>query len=110
MGGKLDGDYMQNPVGYPNTAYFEGQNDAKVQNAISYGCGSDCSEEDEKKYADKWVIREFITADSDLGCGRSIGKPCHVLAFCAEGCPEALDDKGHAYWWPSGASSKKWDI
>jgi hypothetical protein len=109
--GSLDGDYMTNPAGFPNTAYFENDYSSTApQNAISYGCGPDCSEDDEKKYSGKWVIREFWGTGDNLGCDRFIGKPCRVLAVCTEGCPGALPDKGHDYWWPSGASAKKWDV
>merc|ERR1712232_223547 len=86
--GKLDGDYMKNPVGWPNTAYFQGGIGKQVvRNAITYGCGDEtykeCSEEDTKKYAGKWIIREFMTADEpEIGCSADIGKPCRVLAVC----------------------------
>merc|ERR1711920_638205 len=103
-------------MGYPETAYFEVGMGKVVKNAITYGCGDDkydlaCSAEDRKKYAGKWLIREMTTAEEpELGCDASVDKPCKVLAVCKEGCPDAVDDKGHPFYWPADASAKKWDV
>merc|ERR1712066_973886 len=48
--------------------------------------------------------------EPELGCDDSVGKPCKVLAVCKEGCPEAVPDKGHPFYWPVDASAKKWAL